>query len=428
MTTTVAAPAAVPARTPSLAAMTAMFAGTAVAMIGNYYVYDSIAPVAELLARQLGFSDTQIGTLNAVYSLPNIFMVLVGGVLVDRYSARTVTFWTTVVCLLGAVLTAFGSEFHVMVAGRLLFGLGAETMIVAVTVALAQWFTGRYFALLFALNITFARLGSYLADRSPSFAGELYAQGWQPPLWLAAGFAAAAVVGAAVYWHVDRREAARGTLAIAPQPDRIDWSNLLRFRMEYWLIVGICVTFYSVIFPFRSTFSIKYFQEAHGLTLDAASTLNSYVFLAAMFATPAFGLLVDRIGRHALLLCVGSVLLPLSFVLLGVVGTEGLWAATALLGVSFSLVPAVLWPAVARYAAPEQLGTAYGLMTMLQNAGLVGANVLAGYVNDRSGASAANPEGYDAMLWLFGLLSLAAFVFATALLRRDARPRADAAR
>jgi MFS family permease len=407
---------------PSPAAMVAMFVATALAMIGNYYVYDSIGPVAELLSRQLSYSDTQIGTLNAVYSLPNIVMVLVGGVLIDRYSARTVTLVTTIICLLGAVLTAIGSEFATMVAGRLLFGLGAETMIVAVTVALAQWFVGRYFALLFALNITFARLGSYLADRSPSFASDLYAQGWQPPLWLAAGFAAMAVAGAIVYWLVDRRESARGTLAIAPPPDRIDWRNLLRFRTEYWLVVGICVTFYSVIFPFRSTFSIKYFQEAHGLTLEAASTLNSYVFLAAMFATPAFGLLVDRFGRHALLLTVGALAMPLSFVLLIPEGSTSLAWATVLLGVSFSLVPAVLWPAVTRYATAEQLGTAFGLMTALQQAGVFIANIVAGYLSDRNGASAANPSGYDAMLWFFGLLSLAAFICGALLyLRSNAR-------
>jgi MFS family permease len=398
--------------------MLAMFVATSLAMIGNYYVYDSIGPVAELLSRQLSYTDTQIGTLNAVYSLPNIVMVLVGGVLIDRYSARTVTLVTTIICLLGAVLTAIGSEFVTMVAGRLLFGLGAETMIVAVTVALAQWFVGRYFALLFALNITFARLGSYLADRSPSFASDLYAQGWQPPLWLAAGFAAMAVAGAIVYWLVDRREAARGTLAVAPPPDRIDWRNLLRFRTEYWLVVGICVTFYSVIFPFRSTFSIKYFQEAHGLTLEDASTLNSYVFLAAMFATPAFGLLVDRFGRHALLLTVGALAMPLSFVLLIPEGSTSLAWATALLGVSFSLVPAVLWPSVTRYASAEQLGTAFGLMTALQQAGVFIANIVAGHLNDRNGASVANPSGYDPMLWFFGLLSLAAFLCGVLLLTR----------
>ena len=76
-----------------------MLIGVSLASIGNYYVYDSIGPVADLLSRQLGFTDTQIGTLNAIYSLPNIFMVLIGGVLVDRFSARAVTVVTTLLCL-----------------------------------------------------------------------------------------------------------------------------------------------------------------------------------------------------------------------------------------------------------------------------------------------------------------------------------------
>jgi MFS family permease len=226
------------------------------------------------------------------------------------------------------------------------------------------------------------------------------------------------MAGAVIYWLADRREAPRGTLAIAPRAERIDWRNLLRFRAEYWYVVGLCVTFYSVIFPFRSTFSIKYFQHAHGLSLEAASMLNSYVFLAAVFATPVFGLLVDRVGRHATLMLIGSFMLPLSFVFLAN-DNSSLWLSTALLGVSFSLVPAVLWPAVARYAAPEQLGTAYGLMTMIQNIGLTLANVIAGRINDVSSASAAHPQGYDSMLWFFGLLSLAGFLFATLLKNKE---------
>jgi predicted MFS family arabinose efflux permease len=78
--------------------------------------------------------------------------------------------------------------------------------------------------------------------------------------------------------------------------------------------------------------------------------------------------------------------------------------------VSFSFLPAVLWPTVVRYTAPGHLGTAYGLMTALQNAGLAGSNLIAGYLNDSSSASAANPGGYAPMLWFFGLLSLAAFL------------------
>ncbi|HEY2276068.1 MAG TPA: MFS transporter [Steroidobacteraceae bacterium] len=395
--------------TPSFATQALMYVGMAVVMLGNYYGYDSIAPVAEQLSRELHFSDTQIGTLNAIYSLPNIFLVAVGGVLVDRFTARRLAVFTTALCLAGAVVTALGASFPVMATGRLLFGVGSETLAVVTTVALAQWFAGRYFALLFALNLSLARLGSYLADRSPSFAGDLYAQGWQPPMWLAAAFAVASFAGALLYYWLDRREAPRGTLALPPPAERFEWGHLLSFRREYWLLVAVCVTFYSVIFPFRSTFAIKYLQEARGLSLDAASTLNSYVFLGAVFATPVFGLLLDRTGRNAPLLAAGAALLPLSFLVLAVL-PGGAGVSTALLGVSFSFLPAVLWPTVVRYTAPEHLGTAYGLMTALQNAGLFGANVAAGYLNDTSGASAANPGGYAPMLWFFGLLSLVAFL------------------
>ena len=57
-------------------------------MFGNYYVYDCIAPIADLLSKQLGFSDSNIGLLQAIYSIPNVFMVLIGGYIVDRIGTR----------------------------------------------------------------------------------------------------------------------------------------------------------------------------------------------------------------------------------------------------------------------------------------------------------------------------------------------------
>ena len=240
-------------------------------------------------------------------------------------------------------------------------------------------------------------------------------------------FAAASFAGALIYFYVDRREAPRGTLTLPPPPDRVDWRHLLTFRSEYWLLVAVCVSFYSVIFPFRSTFAIKYLQEAQGYTLDQASTLNSYVFLAAVFATPAFGFLLDRIGRNALHARRGRG--PAAAELPGArdVSAAGPPCPPRCSVSSFSFLPAVLWPTVVRYAPPEHLGTAYGLMTTLQNGGLFVANLAAGYINDVSGASAANPAGYAPMLWFFGLLSVTAFVCTLLLWLRDQRQRAPAA-
>jgi len=399
------------------AAAWAVLALTGLALFGNYYVYDSIGPLAEQLSRELGYDNTRIGTLNAIYSVPNIFLVFVGGILVDRYGPGLVTFWTALVCLAGALLTALGTPFAVMAAGRLLFGIGAETMIVATLAALGIWFAGRQLALAMALSISVARAGSYAVDVSPLWARGVYASGWQGPLWLAAAVMLGGAVAAFIYWRLEANAAARGTQVLGLSRERIELRSLTHFSRGYWYVLALCVLFYSVIFPFRSTFAIKYFQHSGGLTLEAASLLNSHVFLAAVFATPLFGWLNDRVGRHGLLLTLGAAALVASFYVLGATH----WSpgvSTALIGLAFSLVPAVLWPAVTLLVAPQRLGTAYGFMTMLQNIGMAGANLAAGALNDASGASAANPAGYQPMIVFFGVLSLIAVACAVLFWRQ----------
>jgi MFS family permease len=149
---------------------------------------------------------------------------------------------------------------------------------------------------------------------------------------------------------------------------------------------------------------------------------NAYVFLAAIFATPTFGLMVDRIGRRAAFMALGSFLPAIVFPILAYTDL-GLWLPTVLIGIAFSLVPAVLWPAVPYLVAPNRLGTAYGLMTMLQNIGMMLANLAAGALNDASGASAQNPAGYRPMLWMFFVLSLFGLAFAAALRVRETSPQ-----
>lgn len=397
------------------------FASTAI--FGNYYVYDAIGPLADMLNSQLGFSDTQIGSLNAVYSLPNILLVLVGGLLVDKFGAGRVAFYTAVISFIGAVLTAATGDYVTMVVGRLLFGVGSETFLIALTVAIGIRFGGHVVAFAMALNLSLGRMGSYAADISPLWAGGLYDQGWQPPLVLAAGLALISVLGAAACWWLDRFRPP--PVLQSEQPvhgtETFRWRDVFTFDRSFWYITALNVLFYSVIFPFRSTFAIKYFQHAHEKTLEEASLINSYVFLAAIFLTPLFGYIADRYGRRGLQMVGGSLLLPLSFVGL-LFENWGAWITTTMLGISFSLIPAILWPSVVKLVGKDQLGTAYGLMFMTQAIGVALANLVAGRLNDVFGASAANPSGYNAMLVFFGAVAASALIFAVALWRRESGP------
>ena len=149
--------------------------------------------------------------------------------------------------------------------------------------------------------------------------------------------------------------------------------------------------------------------------------MNGYVFLAAIVATPLFGLLIDKVGLRSLFMAFGTLLLLVTFPIMAYTNMS-LWVGTVLIGIAFSLVPAVLWPSVPYLVRPNQLGTAFGLMTMIQNIGLTTVNLGAGWRNDRAGASAENPEGYLPMLWMFGLLSLFGFIFAWLLRQREIGP------
>jgi len=394
----------------------------ALALFGNFYVYDSVGPVAELLVQQLGFTDTQIGSLNAIYSIPNVVLIFVGGVLVDRFGAGRMLMLTGATCLLGAVVTATTPHFIPMAAGRLLFGIGAETFNIASLTAVTAWYPVRHTALMMGLTLGAGRVGSFAADLSPAWASWVYARGWQPPLVLSAVIAATSFVASAGYWWFERRYLGdRAREAHAAQP--FSWRDALGFGVPYWYLLSLCVLWYAVMLAFRSTFAIKYFQQGHGLSLAAAGAINSYVFLAALFATPLFGWVCDRTGRYAGMLAFGALLLPVSLLVMSA-STLGLGLGTVLIGISFSLVPAAMWPMVSRLVEPSRFGTAIGLMWVAQNAGIAGANLAAGWLNDVYGASAANPAGYKPMMTFFTGASALGFVFAVLLWRH--RPGAAA--
>ncbi len=413
-------------------------------MFGNYYVYDCIAPIADLLAKQLGFSESNIGLLQAIYSIPNVIMVLVGGYIVDRIGTRKAIFIFGTLCFLGAGVTCLSSALGVMATGRLVFGLGAESLIVAVTTAIAKWFRGKELSFAFGINLMISRAGSLLAQQSPSWAGFAY-NFWRNPLLISVGFGSLCIVGAIVYWALEVYAEKRYQVGPAGATDKVVFSDVKAFGLSYWYIVALCITFYSAIFPFE-TFAYQFFMDAHHVTREAGGDLVGMLTLFTMFGTPLFGLFVDKLGKRALLMMLGSLLLIPVYLMMAYMrsasyvtvylpsSADGHFAfvahhlppilllTMAMMGIAFSLIPAVMWPSVAYLVEQSKLGTAYGLMTMIQNIGLAGFNLMVGWANDHSHAGASNPSGYNLGMWIFSTLGFLGLTFAFLLRQRELGP------
>jgi hypothetical protein len=227
----------------------------------------------------------------------------------------------------------------------------------------------------------------------------------------------------------------RFALGKAGEIDKLEISKIFRFDTSYWYVVVLCFTFYSAIFPFR-TFAIDFFTNkilvAHGGAVasealrvaahERAGMFNSLLPFSAMIATPLFGLLVDKIGKRALLMMLGSILLMPVYLMMAYTDIS-LVVPVCMMGIAFSLIPAVMWTALAYIVEQNRLGTAYALMTFIQQIGFFLLNLAIGKANDFRGAGLENPQGYALGMWIFSVLGFVGLTFAILLRVRETGPR-----
>ena len=391
-----------------------------IAMFGNYYVFDSISLVADQLKTQLNFTDLDIGQMYSYYSIAAIIVLIFGGILVDRWGTKKSAIVFASICTISGFLTAFGANLYVMLAGRFLLGIGSEPLIVAITVAIAKWFKGKQLSFALGVNLFLARAGTYTVDNSPSIFPGLYSKGYEGPLIVAAILGILALLGILVYAILEHRGEKMFVLGEGYASDKLNLKDFFKFSKSFWYITLLCVTFYSAIFPFRA-FAIKFFMETHNVSREMAGSFISWLPLAAMIATPLIGLLVDYIGKRALLMTFGSILLLPVYLLMGYTDIS-LYVPVIMMGTAFSLIPAVMWPSVAYIVEEKRLGSAYALMTLIQQIGMAIFPILIGVANDYSGASATNPGGYNLGMWIFSILGVLGLIFAYLLRKAETGP------
>jgi MFS family permease len=397
---------------------------------GSYFAYDSIGAIENILIPALGISTRTIGALYSAYSIAAIAIVFFGGVITDRLGTRRASFLFSMLVTLGALIVALANSSTMLFVGRLVFGAGSESLVVAQLAILSKWFKGKELALSFGVSLTISRLGTLFTFNTEALIASYYGN-FRYALWAAFLLCVLSLLCNLVSNALDKKGEAVLGMKEEGAGDKIVFSDVRAFANTYWYVTFLCLTFYSAIFPFTALstnmiatkWGIPDVQPGEGGFLyqvffnlfhmfTTAPGITSIPIFASMVFAPFAGRMVDRIGKRASLMIVGSAMLVASHLVLGLTHLDPR-LPMIVLGAAFVLVPAAMWPSIPLLVAKEKVGTALGLTTMIQNIGLA----LFPYLN---GKLAQVTNSYTSSQIMFASLGLAGLVFAVLLKRADA--------
>jgi MFS family permease len=372
-------------------------------------------------------------------------MAVLGGIITDRLGIRITGTTFVALMVFGSFFTAYGASesfnsggpgyafldsfatgwspaLKMMYFGYFLFGLGAETSIVVISKIVVKWFKGKELALALGVNLAIARLGAAL---SLIVTPALVEPTWTTPIWFGMLLLSIGLLFFISYLFFDIRLDRQRHIDVSEEKFRISDIGRLLTNRSFIFITLLCVTFYSAVFPF-----IKYapdlIQNKFGLSMSISSGMTSMVYFGTIIFTPLFGWIADTKGRSAFMMILGSGLLILVHLTLSLTRIPP-YIPMFFLGMAFSLIPATMWPSVAKIVDEPKLGTAYGLMFSIQNIGLWAFPILIGMVLDRSNpgvtaelvAKGEAVYNYTIPILMLAVLGIFGLVFAFLLKRED---------
>jgi len=350
---------------------------------GSYFIYDIPGALPEPIDQRLGISDTKRGALYSVYSWPNTVLALFGGLLIDRvFGIRFAAIVFCTLVLIGQIVFAIGissGNFWICIVGRFIFGLGGESLSVSQSTYTARWFTGKELALAFGITLSFSRVGS--AVNFNTMPRIVESVGLTAAIWISVIICGVSMFFALTLALLDKKaENYKRSQGVIPpvNNERISLKDVIYFPLSMWLLVFICVTFYVAVFIFVQ-FGSQYIQQKYNYSANNADSVMSIISLFSAGASPFLGFGVDKIGRNLFWVVTASSVLCGAHLFLNFTHVTPV-AALFIMGAAYSTCAAALWPGVALIIPSLRLGTAYGLMTALQNLGLAVAPLVVGYV------------------------------------------------
>ena len=418
-------------------------------MFFAYMFVDVMSPLKSLLEEKLHWDSASFGTYAASEYFLNVFFffLIFAGIILDKMGIRFTGLLSASMMVIGASIKLVGvSEWFESTAlcewldswwvsfpgsakmasfGFMIFGCGCEMAGTTVSKAIAKWFEGKEMALAMGVEMSKARLGVFAVMWISPLISNQFDQSVVAPVAFCTALLLIGLISYTVFvfmdTKLDKELAANGASSDAAGSDEefhiSDLGKIFSSKM-FWLVALLCVLYYSGIFPFQR-YAPNYVQETLGVSAETAARLFSVFPILAMVLTPFLGAFLDYKGKGATMLIVGAVIMTcchLGFAFL-LPAVPAVWLAVTLiliLGVSFSLVPAALWPSVPKIIDANILGSAYCLIFWIQNIGLCLVPLLIGETLDATG-------GYRVPMLIFASFGVLAIIFGVWLKVLNAR-------
>jgi nitrate/nitrite transporter NarK len=421
-------------------------------MLCGYYLTDVMAPLKPMLEKELLWNSADNGFFTSAYGWFNVFllMLIFGGIILDKMGVRFTGKMATIIMVVGTAIkywaisthsldghTILGWKAQVMVAGLgfATFGVGVEVAGITVSKIIVKWFKGKELALAMGLEMATARLGTTLAmATSIPIATALH--GVSKPILVCLIMLCIGMIAFFFYATMDKKldksvadEAIRSGSVDDEESFRLSHVLQILKNKGWWYIAILCVLFYSAVFPFIKYATDLMVNKFH-VNEELAGNIPALLPFGTILLTPLFGNIYDRKGKGATIMIIGAVLLILVHTVYSIpflTSTPLAIAMIMLLGVALSLVPSAMWPSVPKIIPEKQLGTAYGMIFLIQNVGLSLVPLLIGWVLNKycitgtrllDGAPVSN-YNYTLPMVIFTAFGVLALIFALLLKAED---------
>lgn len=387
----------------SKAARFTVLAVVALTMFCGYYITDVMAPLKPMLESQFGWESSDYGFFTSAYGWFNVFlfMLIFGGIILDKMGVRFTGIGACILMVLGCSLkyyavafggniegTILGINTQVMLAsiGFAIFGMGVEIAGITVTKIIVRWFKGHEMALAMGLQVSVARLGTTLALSASLPIAKYFNNNISTPILFGLALLCIGLISFLVFSVMDKKlDSSISDTDDSSEPFKISDVAFIIKNKGFWLIAFLCVLFYSAIFPFLK-YAVDLMINKYNIEPEFAGNIPAILPAGAILLTPVFGSIYDKKGKGATIMMIGALLLIVVHLLFAAPILNVWWFATALmvlLGIAFSLVPSAMWPSVPKIIPENKLGTAYALIFWVQNWGLMGIPYIIGIVLEK---------------------------------------------